>query len=157
MDGVQRYGHPWLPTAFALMAGAALVGCGAAAPSPPALAAGEVTVEPGLRFTVEIADTYDARSLGLSGRTEVPPGSGMLFVYDEQAPRSYWMAGMLVPLDLAWIADDRVLAVQTLQPCVTDEPCPTHPSPGPVDAVLEVRAGALAGVGVGAAVTAERG
>ena len=32
------------------------------------------------------------------------------------------MADMRVPLDVAWIVDDQVLAVDTLTSCVTTEP-----------------------------------
>jgi len=37
-----------------------------------------------------------------------------------------WMADMRVPLDVAWIVDDQVLAVDKLASCVTTEPeeCP---------------------------------
>lgn len=118
----------------------------ACAPTQPS-----VTVE-GRRFTVEVRDTPAGREQGLSGRTEVPPGTGMLFIYDDSGIRSYWMSGMLVPIDLAWIAEDRIVGVQTLQPCPPAGPCPTSLSPGPVDAVLEVAAGALDGIDSGAVV-----
>jgi uncharacterized protein len=55
------------------------------------------------------------------------------------------MARTRIPLDIAWILDGQVVAVETLPPCeldpVTD--CPTYASPGDVDALLEVPAGAL--------------
>jgi uncharacterized membrane protein (UPF0127 family) len=113
-----------------------------------------VTVD-GNRFTVEVRDTAPGRAQGLSGRAAVPPGTGMLFRYPEAAPRGYWMSGMLVDIDLAWIAGGRVLAVETLQPCAAEQPCEVHDSPGPVDAVLEVAAGELAGVEPGAPVVME--
>jgi hypothetical protein len=109
----------------------------------------------GSSFTVEVRDTEQGRAQGLSGRTEVPPGTGMLFRYDDDAPRGYWMSGMLLPIDLAWITDGKVVAVETLQPCAAGQPCPIHDSPGPVDAVLEVAAGALAGVEPGTPVVIE--
>lgn len=109
----------------------------------------------GRDFTVEVRDTEQGRAQGLSGRAEVPKGTGMLFLYDDAAARSYWMAGMLVPIDLAWISDGRVVGIETLQPCQPEAPCPQHPSPGPVDAVLEVAAGQLAGVESGEPVIIE--
>lgn len=116
----------------------------------------EVTIG-GETFDVEVAETAVEREQGLSGRSTVPPGTGMLFVYPDSAPRSYWMAGMLVPIDLAWIDDRVVLGVQTLQPCMAGTPCPTFTSPAAADAVLEVAAGALRGIEAGDRVVVEGG
>ena len=57
--------------------------------------------------------------------------------------------------DAAWIVDDQVLVIETLDPCtMTDQSkCPRWTSPGDVDALLEVPAGALEGVQVGETVT----
>ena len=143
-----------LPPSVLVLFGAVLitfsaVGC-AATPNQGTT----VLIGPDLRFTVEVADSEAARQLGLSGRADLPAGTGMLFRYDESARRSYWMAGMLVPIDLAWIDDGEVLGTQTLPPCVNPaaDACPTFASPGPVDTVLEAPAGALASVETGTAV-----
>ena len=130
-------------------AAAALLLCTAcsAAPAVPTVELGT-----GQRIAVEIVDSAAERRTGLSGRDEVPAGTGMLFRYDEAGHRSFWMADTLVPLDLAWIRAGQVVAVQTLQPCVRGAACPSHTSPGPVDAVLESAAGQLAGVPPGTTV-----
>lgn len=124
--------------AGALAALVLLSGCGT--PTSTTVTIGEQT------FTVEVADTPDAQRTGLSGRDDVPAGTGMLFPFDEPGPREVWMARTRVPLDIAWILDGQVVAVEALPPCdldaVTD--CPTYASPGDVDALLEVPAGALA-------------
>ncbi|RXR22089.1 DUF192 domain-containing protein [Oerskovia turbata] len=64
------------------------------------------------------------------------------------------MARTRVPLDIAWILDGQVVAVEALPPCdldvVTD--CPIYASPGAVDSLLEVAAGALTTVESGDAV-----
>ena len=124
-----------------------LSGCSAADDGQPTVTAC------GRDFAVEVRDTAEGRQQGLSGRTEVPPGTGMLFRYDDAAVRGFWMSGMQVPIDLAWIDDGSIIGVVTLQPCPASETaagtCPTSWSPGPVDTVLEVAAGQLAGVGPG--------
>jgi uncharacterized protein len=124
-------------TAGALAALVLLSGCGT--PTSTTVTIGEQT------FTVEVADTPDAQRTGLSGRDDVPAGTGMLFPFDEPGPHEVWMARTRIPLDIAWILDGQVVAVETLPPCdldvVTD--CPTYASPGDVDALLEVPAGAL--------------
>ncbi len=128
-----------------------LAGC---APSTPASSTATVTV--GTRqFQVEVADTADEQRAGLSGRAEVPEGTGMLFTFAGRQERQVWMAGMQTRIDAAWIVDDQVLAIETLDPCtMTDQSkCPRWTSPGDVDALLEVPAGALEGVQVGETVT----
>lgn len=69
------------------------------------------------------------------------------------------MAGMRFPLDIAWISAGRVIAVDTLQPCIeTDQrQCPRWTSPAEVDALLEVPAGALNGVQRGSPLTLAEG
>lgn len=131
--------------AAAFFAAVWLAACAPAAPT--------VTVD-GRSFAVEVRDTQAGREEGLSGRAEVPPGTGMLFTYDGSGIRSYWMSGMLVSIDLAWIDDGRVLGVITMDPC--EGACPTYTSPAPADAVLEVGQGALAGVEPGDRVLIER-
>jgi uncharacterized membrane protein (UPF0127 family) len=112
-----------------------------------------VQVGSGLAFEVEVVDTPQSRERGLSGRDSLAAGTGMLFRYDDRQVRRYWMADMRFPIDLAWISDDRVVGVETLQPCPSREDCPRHESPEPVQQVLEVPAGALAGIAPGAAVS----
>ncbi|WP_371823343.1 DUF192 domain-containing protein [Paracoccus sp. Z118] len=54
-------------------------------------------------FSVEIADTPAARAQGLMHRRSLPPGTGMLFVYEQPQPVSFWMKDTLIPLDLLFI------------------------------------------------------
>lgn len=128
-----------------------LAGCASSA-----LATSTATVTVGTRqFQVQVADTADEQRAGLSGRPEVPKGAGMLFTFAGRQERQVWMAGMQTRIDAAWIVDDQVLAIETLDPCtMTDQSkCPRWTSPGGVDALLEVSAGALKGVQVGETVT----
>ena len=130
--------------ALAVLAVAVLAACG----SPRS----EVTVEVGGGvFAVELADTASEQKEGLAGREEIPAGTGMLFQFGERAEQQMWMAGMQVPIDVAWIDGDRVIGVATLDPCteVDQTTCPRSTAPGPATALLEVRAGALADVAVG--------
>lgn len=123
-----------------------------AAPTPTSAV---IEVGPALEFHVEVANTEQAQLEGLSGRTTLSEGTGMLFPFSGRHERHVWMAGMEIPIDVAWIVDDHVLAVDTLDPCpLTDQSkCPRWTSPGEVDALLEVPAGALAGIEPGTPVT----
>ncbi|KKS39717.1 MAG: hypothetical protein UV04_C0039G0005 [Candidatus Gottesmanbacteria bacterium GW2011_GWA2_42_16] len=47
-------------------------------------------------IAVEVADTEALRNQGLSGRSDLPGGTGMLFVFDTDGLWSFWMKDMLV-------------------------------------------------------------
>ncbi|MFC0456214.1 DUF192 domain-containing protein [Arthrobacter liuii] len=130
---------------------ALLAGC-APTPGPGTAAVGVGAV---LTFRVDVARTADEQRTGLSGRAGLPEGTGMLFTFGNRAERQVWMAGMKIPIDVAWIANDQVRAVDTLHPCTeTDQDqCPRWTSPGDVDALLEVPAGALDGIKAGTPIT----
>ncbi len=58
-------------------------------------------------LTVEIADTPTMIAQGLMGRTELPEGHGMLFIYNTTERRCFWMKNTLIPLSVAFFDDDR--------------------------------------------------
>lgn len=97
------------------------------------------------QFQVEVADTVEEQRTGVSGRQALPVGTGMLFSFETRRTQQVWMAGTSFPLDIAWIADGRVIATDTLSPCTRADQaqCPRWTSPEPVDALLEVPAGSL--------------
>lgn len=91
----------------------------------------------------EIADTSALQSRGLGYRDGLAPGTGMIFLFDESAPHSFWMKGMRFCLDIIWIADDQIIgAARNVCPLpdAEDADLPRYPSMLPVDAVLEVPA-----------------
>ena len=96
-----------------------------------------------------VAATADERAQGLMYREEVPDGTGMLFVFQDSQPRSFWMANTYVPLDIAYMDPSyRVVDIVAMEPLVTE----SYPSDAPAMFALEVRQGwfAAQGVGVGA-------
>ncbi|MCP5086060.1 MAG: DUF192 domain-containing protein [Rhodobacteraceae bacterium] len=56
-----------------------------------------------VRFAVEIADTIDTRAQGLMFRESMPRYNGMLFVYPNPQPVSFWMKNTLIPLDMIFL------------------------------------------------------
>jgi len=115
-----------------------------------ACAAGEPWVElKGERFTVEIADTREAQVLGLMFRESLEPDRGMLFIFPGEAPRSFWMRNTRIPLDILYFdADLRLVSVAAnARPCKTAQ-CPSYPSEGPAQYVLELNAGVAGKLGV---------
>lgn len=57
-------------------------------------------------LTVEIADTRETQEKGLMGRKSMSEDHGMLFVYDRDSRKSFWMKNTLIPLSIAYIATD---------------------------------------------------
>lgn len=75
----------------------------------------------GVAFQVELAVTPAERQQGLSGRERLARREGMLFVYGEPRLLSFWMNGMLFPLDFVWIGPE----------CTVVGITPEVPSPPP--------------------------
>src|SRR5919202_3996119 len=65
------------------------------------------------RFTVEVADTPETWEHGLMERTSLDPNAGMLFIFPDVAPRTFWMMNTLIPLDMLFLDADR--SITTIQ------------------------------------------
>lgn len=99
-----------------------------------------------LAFKVELADTPAAQARGLMFRTALGDFEGMIFPSAEPEPRSFWMKNTPLSLDIIFIgADGRILniAANTV-PYSTD----SVSSKGRASAVLELRAGRAAALGI---------
>lgn len=129
--------------ALALVASVAL-----AAASLSACAAKEPRVElNGTRYTVSIADSLDEQARGLMFVREMPRDRGMLFVYAQPQPQSFWMKNCYIALDILFFdADARFINAHYDVPVCSTEPCPTYSSEAPARYVLELNAGAARGL-----------
>lgn len=96
-------------------------------------------------FSVEIADEPSERGAGLMFREHMADNHGMLFVFQETGPVSFWMKNTIMPLDLIFIGQDgRIRAIRRGEPyseaaISADEP---------VRFVLELKAGIAARNGI---------
>lgn len=99
----------------------------------------------GQRFKVELALTREEQTRGLMFREHLADDQGMLFIFPGEAPRSFWMKNMRIPLDIFYFDGDlRLVSVaHNARPCVA-APCPGYPSAGPARYVLELNAGKAA-------------
>ncbi|MBT8072450.1 MAG: DUF192 domain-containing protein [Gammaproteobacteria bacterium] len=116
-----------------------------------ACASGEPTVVLGGKtFAVELATTSEKQALGLMFRDSMPEDEGMLFIFPNEAPRSFWMKNTRIPLDIMYF--DKNLKMVSLSadtpPCRVAR-CPSYPSTGPAMYVLELNAGKAQELGVG--------
>jgi uncharacterized protein len=89
-------------------------------------------------ITAEVARTPDQRAIGLMHRPTMPANDGMLFVFDEPGQQCFWMKNTLLPLSIAFLADDgSIVNIDEMQPQTLDSHC----SKKPVRFVLEMNKG----------------
>ena len=102
---------------------------------------------------VELARTPEEHATGLMNRESLPEGSGMLFIFGEDAPRSFWMYNTLIPLDMIFVNSsmDVVYVEEDAQPCVASCSCscPSYNSGQPAMYVVEANAGFAREHGIG--------
>ncbi|MFO6446251.1 DUF192 domain-containing protein [Erythrobacter sp. NE805] len=109
----------------------------------------DLTVERGakrLAFKVELADTQEAQARGLMFRQSLGDFEGMIFPSGTPQPRSFWMKNTPLSLDIIFIgADGRILNI-----AANTEPysLASVSSKGNASAVLELRAGRAAALGI---------
>ena len=116
-----------------------------------ACASGEPSVELGGKtFNVEIADTAEKQALGLMFRDSMADDEGMIFVFPNEAPRSFWMKNTRIPLDIMYFDKDlKMVSISADTPPCRVSRCPSYPSTGPAMYVLELNAGKASELGVG--------
>ena len=122
---------------LAALALSALLGSAAAQGVPQTLPA--ITLQAGIHnIRAAVARTPDQRQTGLMFRREMAQHEGMLFVFDEASPQCFWMKNTLLPLSIAFLADDgSVVNVDEMKAQTLDSHCSTRP----VRFVLEMNQG----------------
>jgi len=93
-------------------------------------------------FYVELAETSGEKSQGLMYRENLAENRGMLFIFDQEGPYSFWMKNTLIPLDIIWLDENKevVFIVKNAQPC-KQEICPSIKPDNEAKYVLEINAG----------------
>lgn len=104
----------------------------------------------GETFTVDLARTREEQAKGLMFVEEMAPDRGMLFIFPREAMRGFWMKNTRIPLDILYFDSDLALVsmVENARPCAPSGRCPTLPSEGPAQYVLELNAGTAGKLGV---------
>ncbi|MDD5109597.1 MAG: DUF192 domain-containing protein [Patescibacteria group bacterium] len=96
----------------------------------------------GVRVVAEVAATPEEQERGLSGRVDLAEGTGMLFPFRTPTRPTFWMRGMLFPIDIIWIRGSSVVGMSENLPVPrVGIPLPMFSPPTSVTAALEVPAG----------------
>ncbi len=101
-------------------------------------------------YNMALADTDTERAQGLQACHTIPDDSGMLFILSEREIPGFWMKSMVIPLDIIWIRDGKVVGLENNVPPLTnqtDNPLIYSPDV-PIDAVIEVPANQAAKFGL---------
>lgn len=123
----------------------------AAGPAAAECAPDRVTIEGGFGragFQVQVADEPAEWRQGLMGVPSMGTLQGMLFVYDEPGPRSFWMANTLIPLDILFADASGTITRVHENAVPLDET--SIPGGEEVQFVLEVNGGLAARLGIAA-------
>ena len=93
----------------------------------------------------EVAQTPDQREIGLMFRKTMATSDGMLFAFEEPGTQCFWMKNTLLPLSVAFVADDgTIVNIDDMKPLTLDGHC----SAKPVRFVLEMNQGWFAKRGI---------
>jgi YVTN family beta-propeller protein len=101
------------------------------------------------RIFVEVPDDREEFARGLMFRNHLPWNAGMLFAFDDEEIRRFWMKNTLIPLDMIFVdSSSKIIDIKENVPPCKQEECPTYPSKEPAQYVLEVNAGFVQEKGV---------
>jgi len=92
-----------------------------------------------ISIDIEIADDEAQIQKGLMHRRSMEERQGMLFIYAEPEPRSFWMKNTQIPLDIIFLDENKkIVSIQENTRPLSEE---SIPSVYPAQYILEVNAG----------------
>jgi len=92
-----------------------------------------------IKIDIEIADDEEERMKGLMDRHNLPENAGMLFIFPNDEPRSFWMKDTFISLDIIYINSNKEIV--SIQKYTQPKSTYSIPSEKPAMYVLEVNAG----------------
>ena len=132
------------PALFAVVASAAMLSLAAAQNAPQKLPS--IRLNAGIHnISAEVASTPSQREIGLMARPSMGANEGMLFAFEQPGQQCFWMKNTLIPLSIAFLADDgRIVNIDSMKPQTLESHC----SAAPVRFVLEMNEGWFAKRGI---------
>jgi uncharacterized membrane protein (UPF0127 family) len=92
------------------------------------------------QLKLEIARTETEREQGLMFRGSLDENSGMLFVFNESKPQTFWMLNTYIPLDVIFL-DSNFKVVKIYKNTKPNQTTELYPSTVPVQYAIETNAG----------------
>lgn len=90
---------------------------------------------------LEVAKTPEQQAIGLMYRASIADDRGMLFPFTPARRVGFWMKNVSINLDMVFLHQGRVEAIEANVPPCTAEPCPTYGPLVKIDQVIELRGG----------------
>jgi uncharacterized protein len=90
---------------------------------------------------LEVTRTPEQQQMGLMYRSSLPKNRGMLFSFNPPTPTRFWMKNTIIPLDLVFLRNGRIIAIfPNVPPCKAD-PCESYGPASEIDQVIELVGG----------------
>lgn len=96
------------------------------------------------KLKVELAENEDQQERGLMFRTSLKEGEGMLFVFQDEKTRRFWMKNTFIDLSIGYFDEKKELVdIQNMKAVKSEmeQTPPTYPSARPAKYALEVPLG----------------
>jgi hypothetical protein len=93
-----------------------------------------------ITLNIELARSEKEKAQGLMNRTSLPENNGMLFIFDNEQIRTFWMKDTLISLDMIFINKEGEI-VTIAKNTKINQTQETYSSSAPSKYVLEVNAG----------------
>jgi hypothetical protein len=90
---------------------------------------------------LEVADEPQEQRLGLMQRPALPPLRGMWFPFKPARPLRFWMLNTIAPLDMVFVHQGVVIAIEAEVPICPALPCKGFGPMADADGVIELGAG----------------
>ena len=90
---------------------------------------------------LEVAQTPEQQALGLMYRQSLPDNRGMIFPFQPPQITKFWMKNVSIPLDMIFLLNSEIQAIEANVPPCNLDPCPTYGPDMAIDQVIELRGG----------------
>ena len=128
--------------------GVAALLCGFTPPPQQLPREARCCLDNGRGIELEVADESHEQGKGLQMRPVLAPLRGMWFPYNPPSLARFWMHRTPEPLDMLFVLDGRVVAIEAhAKPCM-NLPCHSYGPDQAVDGVLELAAGQAEAQGI---------